>query len=389
MKFDFKQLLLKPKIIMKKLILTVLSLFSVAASLAQESTTTTEEKKNPLTFSGYVDTYFFGNLNNPASRSNLGVSGFERIFDQKPGQFQLGLAQTKLSYSTDKVDAVIDLVFGNHADLGNYGNIISPVSGATSTALAIKQAYITWKASDNFSLTAGQFGTHIGYEVIDAPVNFNYSLSNLFGNGPFYHTGVKATVALSSKASLTAGLVNGIDTKDDNNDKLGVMAQFYVSPAEGWNLYLNWLGSDEGVTEKSYYSILDLTTTYQITEKFLLGVNAAYGTQDKKSWGGAAVYAQVAFTDKFGLGARYEYFDNASGIRGLRNPNRPNDGTSVNSFTLTGNVIISENLLFKPEFRLDSYAKASVDDGQQFQDSDGKYSKNSQSTFGAALIFKF
>lgn len=374
---------------MKKLIFTVLSLLSVAAAQAQESTTTTE-KANPLTFSGYVDTYFFGNFNNPKSRSNLGASGFERIFDQKPGQFQVGLAQTKMSYSTDKVDAVIDLVFGNHADLGNYANIISPVAGATSTALAIKQAYITWKASDKFSITAGQFGTHIGYEVIDAPVNFNYSLSNLFGNGPFYHTGLKATVATSEKSSLMVGLVNGIDTKDDNNDKLGVIGQFYISPVDGWNVYLNWIGSDEGTTEKSYYSLLDLTTSYQITEKFLLGLNAAYGTQDKKSWGGAAVYAQIAMSDKFALGGRYEYFDNLSGIRGLTNPGRLGGGTSVNSFTLTGNVTISENLLFKPEFRVDSYAKSSLaTGGQQFEDSDGVFSKSSQSTLGAALIFKF
>ena len=374
---------------MRKLIFTVLSLLSVAATQAQESTTTTE-KANPLTFSGYVDTYFFGNFNNPKSRSNLGASGFERIFDQKPGQFQVGLAQTKMSYSTDKVDAVIDLVFGNHADLGNYANIISPVAGATSTALAIKQAYITWKASDKFSLTAGQFGTHIGYEVIDAPVNFNYSLSNLFGNGPFYHTGLKATIATSEKSSLMVGLVNGIDTKDDNNDKLGVIGQFYISPVDGWNVYLNWIGSDEGTTEKSYYSLLDLTTSYQITEKFLLGLNAAYGTQDKKSWGGAALYAQIALTDKFALGGRYEYFDNLSGIRGLKNPGRLNGGTSVNSFTLTGNVTLSENLLFKPEFRVDSYAKSSLaTGGQQFEDSDGVFSKSSQSTLGAALIFKF
>ena len=378
---------LKPKIIMKKLIFTVLSLFSITTLKAQESTTTTtEEKKNPLTFSGYVDTYFFGNLNNPASRSNLGASGFERVFDQKAGQFQVGLAQTKLTYSTDKVDGVIDLVFGNHADLANYGNVVGRVSGSTSTALAIKQAYITWKATEKFSITAGQFGTHIGYEVIDAPVNFNYSLSNLFGNGPFYHTGLKATVATSAKSSLTLGVVNGIDTKDDNNDKLGVMGQFYISPVDGWNVYINWLGSDEGVEEKSFYSIFDLTTSYQITDKFLLGVNAAYGTQDKLSWGGAAVYAQVAFTDKFGLGARYEYFDNKNGIRALLN--RAGDGTSVNSFTLTGNVTLSENLLFKPEFRLDSYAKSAANLAQ-FEDSDGKFTKDSQSTFGAALIFKF
>ena len=378
---------------MRKSIFTVLSLFTVVNVFAQDATTKPEEKKNPFTFSGYVDTYFFGNFNAPKSKSNLGVSGFERAFDQKVGQFQVGLAQTKMTYSTDKVDGVIDLTFGNHGDLGNYGNALGRVlvggKEATGTALAIKQAYLTWKATDKLSITAGQWGTHIGYEVIDAPVNYNYSLSNLFNNGPFYHTGVKATVATSAKSSLTFGLVNGVDSKDDNNDKLGYMGQFYVSPATGWNLYVNWIGSEEPVAtdgSMKFYSLLDLTTSYQITEKFLLGVNAAYGTQNKLSWGGAAVYAQISLSDKFGLGARYEYFDNKDGARYLLNAE--GNGTSVNSFTFTGNVIISDNLLFKPEFRLDSYAKAKSGD-QQFEDKDGNFTKNSQSTFGGALIFKF
>lgn len=378
---------------MKKSVLAVFSLFTVVSVFAQEATTKPEEKKSPFTFSGYVDTYFFGNLNSPKSKSNLGASGYERAFDQKVGQFQLGLVQTKMTYSTDKVDGVIDLTFGNHSDLGNYGNALGRVlvggKEATGTALAIKQAYLTWKATDKLSITAGQWGTHIGYEVIDAPINYNYSLSNLFNNGPFYHTGLKATVATSAKSSLTFGLVNGVDSKDDNNDKLGYMGQFYVSPAEGWNLYLNWIGSEEPVAtdgSMKFYSLFDLTTSYQISEKFLLGVNAAYGTQNKLSWGGAAVYAQMALTDKFGLGVRYEYFDNKDGARYLLNAD--GEGASVNSFTLTGNVIISDNLLFKPEFRLDSYAKAKSGDGQ-FEDKDGNFTKNSQSTFGGALIFKF
>ncbi|WP_435355036.1 porin [Emticicia sp. SJ17W-69] len=376
---------------MRKTFFTVLSLFTAVNVFAQDTTTKPEEeKKNPITFSGYVDTYFFGNFNSPKSKSNLGASGYERAFDQKVGQFQVGLAQTKMTYSTDKVDGVIDLTFGNHGDLGNYGNALGRVlvggKEATGTALAIKQAYLTWKATDKLSITAGQWGTHIGYEVIDAPVNYNYSLSNLFNNGPFYHTGIKATVATSAKSSLTFGMVNGIDSKDDNNSKLGGILQFYVSPASGWNLYLNWIGSDEGVGAKSYYSLFDLTTSYQITEKFLLGVNAAYGTQDKLSWGGAALYAQASLTDKFGLGIRYEYFDNKSGIRALKN--RAGDGTAVNSFTLTGNLIISDNLLFKPEFRLDSYAKSAAGMAQ-FEDKSGNFTKDSQSTFGGALIFKF
>lgn len=242
---------------MKKTFFTVLSLLLTINIFAQDTTTKPEEeKKNPITFSGFVDTYFFGNLNAPKSKYNLGASGFERAFDYKSGQFQVGMAQTKMTYSTAKVDGVIDLTFGNHADLGNYGNALGRVlvdgKGATGTALAIKQAYITWKATDKLAITMGQWGTHIGYEVIDAPVNFNYSLSNLFTNGPFYHTGLKATLATSAKSSLTFGVINGIDSKDDNNSKLGLMGQFYVSPAEGWNLYANWIGSDEGIEENLF-----------------------------------------------------------------------------------------------------------------------------------------
>ena len=118
----------------------------------------------------------------------------------------MGLVQTKMTYANDKSEAVVDLTFGPNADLGNYGNLVSVLNpDYTGMALAIKQAYFTYNFSDKFSMTAGQFGTHIGYEVIDAPVNFNYSLSNLFNNGPFYHTGLKATYSFSDRASSDAG----------------------------------------------------------------------------------------------------------------------------------------------------------------------------------------
>jgi Putative beta-barrel porin-2, OmpL-like. bbp2 len=344
---------------------------------AQDAT----DKKNPLVISGYVDTYYSANLNKPKSQSNMGASN-GRVFDQRANTFQLGLAQIKTTYSTDKVDGVVDLVFGNTADLNNYGNVASFLTGANSTALAVKQAYITYKATDKFSITAGQFGTHIGYEVTDAPLNFSYSLSNLFNNGPFYHTGVKATYAFSSKASLMAGLVNGVDSKDDMNKGKGIISQLFVSPKENWNVYLNYIGSDEGIMAKSYYSLLDLTTSYQITPKYQLGLNAATGSQDSKTWSGVAVYSNYSISDKFGLGGRYEYFDNKSGVRALLNKNGA--GTNVSSYTITGNVILSENLFFKPELRIDAYP-----DKDQFEDASGNFSKSSQTTLGLALVFKY
>ncbi|WP_428666364.1 porin [Runella sp.] len=366
-----------------------------------------EEKKGTFTFSGYADSYYIGNFNKPASRKNLGATN-ARAFDQKSGQFSLGLIQTKMQYSNEKSDVVIDLTFGPNADLGNYGNVLGALGSNTNTALAIKQAYFNWKASSKFTLTAGQFGTHIGYEVIDAPVNFNYSLSNLFNNGPFYHIGVKGTYAFSDKVSLMLGLVNNVDNLNDNNRKKGLISQLFINPAKGWNVYLNFINSneanadDKGNTPDAFYRVFDLTTSLQATDKLLLGLNAAYGAQkgeyqgvpgpsSSKTWGGAAGYLSYAASDLFSIGARYEFFDNSSGVRSLLN--KKGLGTNVNSVTLTGNFTLADgHLLIKPEFRLDAYEKvagAAETKNQQFEDSNGDFTKSSQSTFGLAFIYKF
>ncbi len=385
---------------MKKVILLISSLFLGFTAQAQDSTTVAPGK---FTFSGYMDTYYFGNFNNPKSQSNLGLGpgggvGNARAFDQRAGQFGIGLIQAKAVYSASKVDAVMDLTFGPFSDLGNYGNYIGPL-GPGSTSLAIKQAYITYKATSKLSFTAGQFGTHIGYEVIDAPVNYNYSLSNLFNNGPFYHIGLKAQYAFSDRASLMVGLVNNVDNLFDNNKKKGLIGQLFFVPVSGWNVYLNAIVSNEASQDvdavkagDANYQLFDLTTTYQITSKFFLGLNAATGSQKgdyqkvggpatAKTWGGVAVYSNYAFTDKFGLGVRYETFDNKNGARALTDA--AGLGASVNSITITGNITAADgHLLLKPELRIDSYS------ADKFEKNDGKLTP-SQTTLGMAAIFKF
>jgi len=350
------------------------------------------------------------------SRNNLGSSGTARAFDQRGGQFSLGLVQTKFNYVNKNSEVVVDLAFGPNADLGNYGNLVGPLG--TSTSLAIKQAYFNYKATDKLTFTMGQFGTHIGYEVIDAPVNYNYSLSNLFNNGPFYHIGVKANYAFSDKVSLMAGVVNNVDNLNDNNRSKGIISQLFVSPANGWNVYLNWIGSNEAAPgakgnapSGSYYSLFDLTTTYQVTDKLFFGLNAASGSQKgdfqsvaspsekAATWGGAALYANYAVNSNIGFGVRIEHFDNTSGVRGLVNKyaidslTTGSRGTSVNSITFTSNITLADgHLILKPEFRIDMFKKFKGEDDedrQQFENSEGVFTKDSQSTIGLAAIYKF
>ncbi|KAA3439438.1 porin [Rufibacter hautae] len=341
--------------------------------------------KGTFNLSGYVDAFYQYNLNRPESGKNQG-----RVFDQYHDNISLGLIQTLLTYKKDKATAVVDLTFGPNADLCNFGN--------SGTAKIIKQAYVSYDFTDKFRLTVGQYATHIGYELIDAPLNYNYSLSYLFGNGPFYHTGAKLDYTVNPKLGLMLGVINGWDCLNDLNDQKSVTAQVHLTPLEGFGMYLNWIGGDEyntlsnfGGNKGSYTSLFDLTTSYQLTPKFKLGLNAAYGSfytgADTESsediwsidatWGGGALYASYELSSKFGLGFRGEYFSDPEGVRYF-------GPLEVTSYTMTGNIkLAGGNFLVKPEVRFDKAKDAF------FENAAGQFSKKTQTTVGAAFVYSF
>ena len=379
---------------------------------SQQADSTAKKEETSFKFGGYVDFNYFKNFNNPRGGSNTGLSGAARAFERVENQFQIGLVQTKFSLTRKKSDVVIDLVFGPHADLGNYGNFFGPLGvGKGTTSLAIKQAYFNYRFTKKLCISAGQFGTHVGYEVIDAPLNYNYSLNNLFNNGPFYHIGIKAAYAIAPKINLMAGVVNNWDNLYDNNMFKTVIAQLNINPNDKMAIYLNYIGGNEET--QSYFSksdslnrfkqLLDLVITYQITEKFYLGINAVGGSAEglelsptdstkkinvTRNWGGVALYTNYQFCKIFGLGLRGDFFDNTSGVLYIGK-------TDVKSLTVTGRFSLDDDHMFiKPEFRMDiyktlNYSGSASGNIQQFEDKDGNYTQNSQMTLGLVFIYKF
>ncbi|WP_299249923.1 porin [uncultured Cytophaga sp.] len=403
---------------MKKFALVTLASLLFSAFTSQAGINEDSTKSGKLTVSGYVDVYYQYNLNNPSVDPGLTFSENPgRIFDIKNNQFSLGLAQTKFAYTTEKSEVVVDLTYGPNSILGNFGNV------AGGNDLMIKQAYMSYMFTKKLNVTIGQFGTHIGYELIDAPLNYNYSLSYLFGNGPFYHTGAKASYAITETFGIMAGVVNGWDEMFDFNGTKSAIAQIYVAPTDGFNIYVNYIGGDErngysfptlgtpgakiATTAKTVSHLFDLTTTYQLTDAFKLGLNAAYGFGNnlklnaaeadgysKGSWGGAALYADYRFSDFFGLGLRAEHFIDKDGLRYISSTF--GQGCEVSEFTLTGDLkFMDGHFNLKPEFRID-VAKVNDNAGgtaKGFTSNPGDPSKakttNLQPTIGMAAIYAF
>ncbi len=288
----------------------------------------------PLTISGSVDAYYKYDF---AKAAQIPTS-----FASDHNSFSIGMIDIALKKTTGKTSFVGEISFGPR------GQEQSILPGASGDSYHIQNLYVNYAATDALTLTMGYMGTFVGYEVISPVGNFNYSTSYLFTNGPFQNAGFKATYAFSSKVSLMAGIFNdgwNVYKSGGKIDNFG--AQLFVSPVEGWNAYLNVLTGYTSGTE------LDFTTSYQITEAFKLGLNAAdykLGMGAKGGFQGVALYPQLAVSPAVTLGLRGEFFKVKAGDLDTFGPD---NGKSVKALTATANIKAGA-LTIIPEFRFDS-----------------------------------
>ncbi|RQO71679.1 porin [Pedobacter sp. KBW06] len=338
-----------------KSIFTTASLSVASFSYAQEAA--------PLQISGSVDTYYKYDF---AKVPNIGTS-----FANDQNSISLGMIDLALKKTTGKASFVGELSFGPR---GQYGSLLNG-DGTDDNSFHIQNLYASYAFTDKFTVTAGYMGTFIGYEVIAPTGNFNYSTSYLFTNGPFQNAGIKGAYAFSNKVSLMVGLFNDWNVYKDLNGVSHIGAQLTVSPVEGWTAYLNVLsGKSAGAVGTG--TVLDLTTSYQVTEKVKLGLNAAdYSvTNDGGGYSGAALYVQNAFTSAFSLGLRGEYF-NWKGVA-------EESDKHVAAVTLSGNVKAG-GLTFIPEVRFDNGSSSDM-----FKKKNLNPSKNA-SQFALAVVYAF
>jgi len=343
------------KFLFSTVILTLLFVVtSTNVSFAQE-----EEEAPAFTLSGSVDTYFRANLNGPNDTDREdGVLAPATSFANLPG-FSLGMANLIGTYEGKKSGVVMDLVFGPR---GSDAVFDSP--RYSSSAQIVNQLYAYFNASDNVTITLGNFNTFLGYEVISPTANFNYSTSYMFSYGPFSHTGLKIDFSSDSGFSGMLGILNPTDVTEFNPT-----GDYYVGAQLGYGgFYLNGLFGDG-------YTQVDLTGGVDVSEKLYLGINATItDTGDDTGFAGAALYAQLATSDNFKIGARYEFFQDKDVVFGIGD-------TNASDFTISANYSIG-NLTIIPEFRIDT------NDNDVFTDSDYNPS-SSLSSFVLAFAYGF
>lgn len=344
---------------MKKIIITFIAALNTTCLFAQDTTKTS----SPLVISGSVDTYYKYDL---SGHNNIPTS-----FASDHNSFSIGMIDLGLKKKVNKALFVGELSFGPRGE----GQSI-PNAGTNGQSFHIQNLYVGYDITNKLNITGGYMATFLGYEVVSPVGNFNYSTSYLFTNGPFQNAGVKLTYAFNDKVSLMAGVFNDLWNVYTSAGRVNTFGgQLMIAPVKDWTAYINVLAGPASGTE------FDLTTNYQITNEFKLGLNAADfkapGGGQTGGFSGVALYPQYAVSSAVVLGLRGEYFKTKNG--GYTSTAAPTPGNSVTSFTLTANIK-SGSLTFIPEVRLDGTSKNNL-----FTNNNGAATKSASQVLVAAV----
>jgi len=229
------------------------------------------------TVHGFADANYLYNFN--------GLAPVGRVFDTTDQMFTLNGAKLAIA-NADTATATsgeIDLLYGPMAAIYN--------GTSAASSLAIEQAFLT-QAFGPVTFKLGKAGTFVGNEVTDTTGNFNYSRSLLFGQEPFYNTGLSATYGITSTLSLMGymGDGNSVDTGVADHPDFGAQlvytgvkglsltGTYYLQPT-GLNNYGTTATPPVGITEYTNIDLFNFIVSYQITDPLAFVGEYLYKTQ--------------------------------------------------------------------------------------------------------------
>ena len=307
---------------MKSKILLPVFLFMSILSKAQ-----TDSTKAPTSSTSYT-IYFDGYYKNDFSKQS---TNNKTSFTNSNQSLQLGMASIKLDHTKGNFTGTLDLGLGKRAQEFSYND--------NGVAQAIKQAYISYAPMSGLKITAGKWATHIGYELLDAYSNRNYSMSYAFSYGPFFHTGIRADIALGGKSAMMIGFAQPTDfVSTDSPDKM-LIAQFSTSSKnDQLKAFLNY----QGGKDKSQF---DLVLNGVVNSQVAINYDGTIANISGKNWTSNAVYVNYDPSAKIGFTLRSEYFDDSKNAVGV--------GSSIFQNTFSANIHFSKLTLI-PEIRFDN-----------------------------------
>jgi Putative beta-barrel porin-2, OmpL-like. bbp2 len=319
----------------------VTAFIAVSGLAAEKIAPKTLEFLQDTTLSGYVQTSYQHTF---VTRDSPGVAGARQL-DANGDAFSINQAKLALEHPLDDAEAAagfrVDLIAGQDAQrIHSYGlfssntNELTRRQGTGSTSeMDLEQAYVNFRVpvGSGLEVKFGKFVSPAGAETIDAPANWFFSHSYIFGFGePFTLTGVLLSYQWNDWLDTQAGVVNGWDAVQDNNSGKTAVGRVGVTLFDGKlkNAVTIISGPEQPGNDSNNRWIVDDVLTWQPPmENLQLTFNALYGSEDGRvdsagvyhggtaTWWGAVASARYQWTPFVAMAVRGEYFSDADGAR--------------------------------------------------------------------------
>lgn len=336
-----------------------------AIARAEEKTSPLQTALESTTLSGYVDTsaiWKFGSGNIVPGRSFDGS-------DKQDG-FNLNVVSLSLEKPPGEGDWAagyrVQLLAG--PDANTLGSLSTLASGGPAD-FAVKNAYVALHlplVGNGLNFKVGVWDTVVGYEVLEAGNNPNYSRSFGYFIEPIIHTGVLAAYQATDWLSLTAGIadggaVNTINSRSGVDSVLTYLGSITLTAPESAG-FLKGATLTGGVVDGGVGAAKDMLNWYvggtlpTPLTGLTLGIAYDYranGLFDRSYENALAGYLLWQATEKLKLAGRVDYATGSVTAFGV------NNGGPVQLLGLTGTVDYSlwANAITRLEVRWDRNLK--------------------------------
>jgi hypothetical protein len=271
-----------------------------------------EKSELKTTFSGFVETYYSYDFNQPTTDSKLPfMYNYNR---HNEFNINIGLLRAKVEY--ENAYAVISLQSGTYVD-DNYSN---------EKIKYLNEAYVGLylDKSKKQSVEVGILPSYLGFESSTTSTNLNLTRSILAENSPYFMTGVKYNYKPSDKWNFTALLTNG--WQRINKPQKDVAPSFgtqivYKSSA---NSTLNWstfIGKEFNGIDYTMRYFSNLYFDKKWNDKWRTIAGFDYGLQDlssknnsSASWLSPVFITQYSINPKWQTAFRTEYYQDEKNV---------------------------------------------------------------------------
>lgn len=270
-------------------------------------------------FGGYAEAFYQWNFNQPSNQLTA-----LRGFDNRHNTFTLANVALDAQWDFENVVGRVTLQVGHTAD-SYYSGEPSRAGGggvnATSASLwkFVQQGFVGYRFKPfgrTLLVQGGLFLSPIGPEAMAVRDNWTWSRSNLFFGLPYYHTGVRATLALSAEWAVTLAGYNGWNSVTDNNDGKSVSVQVTYAKPEVVALSVLYFGGVErptGAPEgQPWRHLFDAHVTWSATSRLSLLAHANGGLEPNRfglsAWVAGAASVRYQVLEQLFLVARADAF---------------------------------------------------------------------------------